>query len=235
MQKLIIANWKMNPATVREAVKLARAEDKRSVVVAPPFPFLKDVGAALKRARLGAQDVFWLPYGAYTGEVSARQLKRTLVSYVILGHSERRALGETDREVQKKVKAALAEGLTPVLCVGEPWNVRKKGLAAAQRYVATQLRAALRGTASTKRVIVAYEPVWAIGTGKADKPSDTATMARSIKRFRVGRVLYGGSVTPKNAPAFFRENSIDGALVGGASLRPRDFMKIITAAHVSHR
>ena len=234
MKKLIIANWKMNPQTAREAVKLARAEDRKGVVIAPPFPFIEDVGKILKRAKLGAQDAFWVAQGAYTGEVSPRQLKRARVSYVIVAHSERRALGETDAMVGKKVSAVLTEGLTPVVCVGEPWSVRKKGLAGAKRYVARQLRAALKGI-SAKRVIVAYEPLWAIGTGKADRPAEAAAMAMFIKHFKVGCVLYGGSVTSKNASAFLRERALAGALVGGASLHPRDFAKIIVATNVPRR
>lgn len=240
MKKLIVANWKLNPVTLREALRLARAEDKKGTVIAPPFPFLVAVGGALRRATLGAQDAFWVPRGAYTGEVSPRQLKALRARYVILGHSERRAQGETDRMVSKKVKAVLKEGLTPVLCVGEPWNVRKRGLAAAKRYVARQLRAALKGVPA-RRVIVAYEPVWAIGTGKADSPAQASEMAGFIKKLSTMsygssvKVLYGGSVTPANAGSFFCEPAIDGALVGGASLRPRSFTKIISAAHVPSR
>lgn len=239
--KLIIANWKLNPMTVREAVRLARAEDRKGVIVAPPFPFLDALGTALKRAQLGAQDVFFEAKGAYTGGVAPAMLASLGVRYVIIGHSERRALGETDAIVGKKVKAALAEGLTPVICVGEPWSVRKRRLAAAKRFVSKQLSSALKGVRA-RNVIIAYEPVWAIGSGKADEPAEAAAMARFIKKFLAPhthrltpRVLYGGSVTPHNAAAFLRESSIDGALVGGASLRPRDFMKIITAAHVPHR
>ncbi len=237
--KVVVANWKMNPATPREAVKLARAEDKLKVIVAPPFPFLEDVGRVLKRATLGAQDAFWISRGAYTGEVSVQQLKRLRVSYVIVGHSERRAQGETNGMVRKKVEAVHAAGLTPILCVGEPWPVRKKGFAAAKRYVARQLHAALSGT--RKKLIVAYEPVWAIGSGKADSPAEAAEMADFIKELLIVsyrssvKVLYGGSVTPRNARAFLKARALDGALVGGASLRPRDFTKIISAINVANR
>lgn len=241
-KKLIIANWKLNPMTVKEAVQLARAEDKAGVVIAPPFPFLKEVGAVLKRAQLGAQDAFWIAKGAYTGEVSASQLKRLQVSHIIVGHSERRALGETDAMVNRKVKAIFAEGLVVVLCIGEPWNIRKKGLSAAKRFVATQLRAGLVGITSrdltAKNLIIAYEPVWAIGTGKADVPSESAEMARFIKKLLVishkssVKVLYGGSVTAVNAALFLKERMIDGALVGGTSLSPKRFKEIIASAKV---
>lgn len=254
MHKLIIANWKMNPDSVGRAVRLARAEDKKGVVIAPPFPFLPAVYKVLRKSRLGAQDAFWIPKGAHTGEVSAHQLKHLRVQYVIVGHSERRALGETERMVNKKVKAALAEGITVILCVGEPWSVRKRGLSVAKRFVARQLRADLRGIENWKlkigNLIIAYEPVWAIGSGKADKPAETAEMAKYIKEFSIFnflrprresstksgqfsiRVLYGGSVTPGNAALFFREKGIDGALVGGASLSPKQFGEIVASAKV---
>lgn len=244
--KLIVANWKMNPLTVTEAARLARAEDKRGVVIAPPAPFLAGVHDVLVRAKLGAQDVFFEMKGAYTGAVAPAMLTSLGVRYVIIGHSERRAQGESDAMVKKKVQLALAKHLTVILCVGEPWSVRKKGMAAAKRFIARQLRMALKGVIRsplrTARLIIAYEPVWAIGTGKADHPLAAAAIATFIKKLlatryvlHTARVLYGGSVTPHNAAAFLREKSIDGALVGGASLRPRDFMKIITAAHVPHR
>lgn len=229
MNKLIIANWKMNPDSVGRALRLARAEDKKGAVIAPPFPFLVEVGSMLRRAELGAQDAFWVPKGAYTGEVSAHQLRHLRVAYVIVGHSERRAQGESDIEVNRKVKAVLAEGLTPVLCVGEPWSVRRGGLAAAKRFVARQLRAALKGV-SSRRVIVAYEPIWAIGTGRADDPAEVAVMARLIKKHGVRGVLYGGSVTARNAGVFLRERAIDGALVGAASLKSRSFQNIVDLA-----
>lgn len=231
----------MNPMTAQEAMQLARAEDKAGVVIAPPFPFLKEVGAVLKRAQLGAQDAFWIAKGAYTGEVSASQLKRIQVSHIIVGHSERRALGETDAMVNRKAKAILAEGLAAVFCIGEPWNIRRKGLSAAKRFVAAQLRAGLARVTSrdltAKNLIIAYEPVWAIGTGKADVPSESAEMANFIKSFLKAknpksgiRVLYGGSVTAANATRFLKERMIDGALVGGASLAPKQFNAIVSAA-----
>jgi len=245
MPQLIVANWKLNPMTVQEAVKLARAEDFRGVVIAPPFPFLEEVGRAVKRAKLGAQDAFWIPKGAYTGEVSAHQLRNLRVSHIIVGHSERRRPpaggGETDEIINKKVCAALAAGLKVILCVGEPWSVRRRGLAAAKRYVAKQLRAALDDAKSSKlkanNLIIAYEPVWAIGTNRADQPADAVEMAKFIKTFLNAKtynlkpkVLYGGSVTARNAAAFLAAPAIDGALVGGASLRPRELAVIIEGA-----
>jgi triosephosphate isomerase len=155
-----------------------------------------------------------------------------------VGHSERRALGENDAFINRKVRAVLAEGLVVVLCVGEPLSVRKKGLAAAKRFVARQLGAAWEGIERSKvrRLVVAYEPVWAIGTGRSDSPREAAEMARYIKAFTARRfhssplVLYGGSVTSRNARSFFHESGIDGALVGSASLKVGDFRKIVAAA-----
>jgi triosephosphate isomerase len=234
MKQLIVANWKMNPRTAQEAVRLARAEDTKRVVVVPPFPFLRAVGKALRNAKLGAQDVFYKEQGAFTGAVSPPMLRALGVRYVIVGHSERRAEGESDETVGKKVQAAEKAGLAVILCVGEPWSVRKKGITAAKRFVKTQLLAGLKRAHTS--LIVAYEPVWAIGSGKADRPAEAAEMARFIKELlathyslRTARVLYGGSVTPRNAAAFFHEKGIDGALVGGASLSAKKFNAIVRA------
>lgn len=235
MKKLIIANWKMNPASEAEAVRLARSEDFRNVVIAPPFPLIPAVKRALRKSALGAQDVFWKEGGAYTGEVSPRQLKLLGAKYVIIGHSERRALGETDKMVNEKVKAALNEGLKVILCVGESWSVRKKGLAAAKRFVGNQLKKDLAGVnrpmkLKAESLAIAYEPVWAIGTGRADRPKETAEIAVFIKRIIKTKVLYGGSVKAKNVARFLNQEEIGGALVGGASLNPFEFGKIIRAA-----
>lgn len=240
MAKLLAANFKMNPRTAAEAVRLAKSYDKKDVVVALPFPFIATVGSVLKNAALGAQDIFWENEGAYTGEVSPIQLKSFGVRYVIIGHSERRALGETDVVVNKKVKAALSAGLRTILCVGEPLAVRRKGLAAAERFVQSQLATALAGTAGLKltvqNLVIAYEPIWAIGTGRAAMSADAVAMAQFIKKFLKTkthnlkpRVLYGGSVNAGNIGLFLSEPDIDGALVGGASLKIREFKKMILA------
>ena len=243
MKKLLIANWKANPDSPGRALALARKiqagiplEKGPEVVIAPPFPFLYIVEGALRRAKLGAQDLFWEDLGPFTGEVSWQQLKHFGVAYAIIGHSERRVLlGETDEMVNKKVRAALEAGITPVLCVGEPKDVRKNGIAAAKRYVAAQLEKDLDG-ARRGKIVIAYEPIWAIGTGTPDSPKSAAEMIHYIRE-RVSReiqatlrILYGGSCTAKNADAFLKEPEIDGALVGGASLNPRDFIKIINSA-----
>ncbi|MDP2648081.1 MAG: triose-phosphate isomerase [Candidatus Yanofskybacteria bacterium] len=243
MRKLLIANWKANPDTAIRALALARKihagiplPSGVDVVIAPPFPFLQIVGGALRRAKLGAQDLFWEDLGPYTGEVSWRQLKSLGVEYAIIGHSERRALvGETDEMINKKVRAALEAGITPVLCVGEPKEVRKSGIAAVKRYVAAQIEKDLANTRMGE-IVIAYEPIWAIGTGTPDSPRSAAEMIHYIKeRVPQGmrkqlRVLYGGSCTAANADIFLKEPEIDGALVGGASLNPREFIKIINIA-----
>jgi len=233
MKKLIVANWKMNPQTEQQAIRLARAEDQKGVVICPPFPFLDGVKGKLKKADLGAQDLFWedppTGGGPYTGEVSVLMLKRLGARYVIIGHSERRRwLGETDEMINRKVVSAARGGLKVILCVGEPLSVRKKGLYAAKQFVKSQLRKNLKSVRSP--VIIAYEPIWAIGTGKPDRPEDTLTMVRFIKGVAGSscRVLYGGSVTSQNVKSFLCYKEMYGALVGGASLKAQEFRKIIT-------
>ncbi len=220
-----------------EARRLARAEDHGHAVICPPFPFLASVEKALKHAALGAQDVFWKRHGAYTGEVSAPLLKKLGASYVIVGHSERRMhLHETDEEVNRKTLTALVHGLMPIVCVGEPKAVRKRGIQAAKKYVGSQIKKGLRHVHGP--VIVAYEPIWAIGTGVPDKPEQSAEMITFIRKtvHAVSRVapvacLYGGSVNPKNAHGFLSKKEIDGALVGGASLNGKSFQAILRAAN----
>lgn len=233
MNKLLVANWKLNPEKLSEAVKLAEAIDKKCVVICPPFPFLAAVGKVLKYAKLGAQDIFWEEKGPFTGEVSPAMLKDLGVKYVIIGHSERRRwLGETDEMIGKKVAAVLRAGLKVILCVGEPVSVRKKGGAlTAERFVREQLVRDLkfvkRLKSKTKDIIVAYEPVWAIGTGHYDTPKDMLAMTSVIKRVLPVGVLYGGSVDSKNVGNFIKYREVDGALVGGASLKVEEFKKII--------
>ena len=241
MNKLIVANWKMNPKTEKEAISLAKAEDKRGVVIAPPFVFLSSLRDVLKKASLGAQDVFWenpRQGGVYTGEMSARMLKKSGVKYVIIGHSQRRSLGETDKMINKKVKTALETGLKVILCVGENLNIRCKGKKAVENFIQKQLKDDLAGIRNWKLVIrnlfIAYEPVWAISTNKgarADTKEDAAEMIKFIKKFLVlslklkVKVLYGGSVNSKNAKGFLEIS--DGLLVGGASLKSVEFLKIL--------
>ncbi len=242
MSKLIVANWKSNPDTLREAVKLAKASDFKNVVIAPPFVYLEAISRIVKLAKLGAQNVFFKDGGPYTGEVSLSQLKDLKVKYIIIGHSERRQyLGETDEIVNKKVKLALNKGFKVILCVGEDLKVRRRGAVASQRFVADQLKKDLAGIHTSyfvlrNSLIIAYEPVWAISTsrgGKPDTPQDTTQMITHIKkildsRFQIlASVLYGGSVTSRNARPFLSQPEIDGALVGGASLKSAEIKTII--------
>lgn len=246
---LLIANWKANPDTLGRALVLAQkiertilSSRKAEIVLAPPFPFLSAIGAVLKKAKLGAQNVFWEDCGPYTGEVSWHHLRHFHVSYVIVGHSERRLyLGETDEMIAKKMVALLAHGMKPVLCIGE----RERDEGTIPAVVGEQLRAALSGVKKewVKNIVIAYEPVWAISTMPDAKPDtpDNAFRAtiyiRKILTDRFGRqeaarcrIIYGGSVSPENIASFLKEGKMEGALVGGASLKPGVFAEIIRRA-----
>ncbi len=238
MAKLIVANWKANPKTPREALKLAKASDFKNAVIAPPFIYLQALSPVLKKAALGAQDAFWEMRGPYTGEITPIQIKNLKAKYVIIGHSERRQLGETDTVINKKIKAVLKAGLKVILCVGENRDTRRKGITSAKRFVGSQLKKDLAGIRTShftlrNPLIIAYEPVWAIGTGKSDKPKDSVEIIKDIKKLLDSRcqipapVLYGGSVTSGNAKSFLSQPEIDGALVGGASLKLKEFKTII--------
>ena len=233
--KLIIANWKLNPTTEREAIKLAKESDIDGLVICPPFPFLEAVAKVIKKAKLGAQDLFWEEKGAYTGEVSAAQLKDLGVEYVITGHSDRRKLGETDEMIAKKIEAALKSSLTPVLCVGETQEERSGGKAreTVERELKIGLSLVGNSELATRNLIVAYEPIWAIGTGASDTPEDMLEMVELIRRQASSvkrQVIYGGSVTSENAEEFLKHKEISGALVGGASLNPKEIKKIVEIA-----
>ncbi|MEK7608393.1 MAG: triose-phosphate isomerase [Patescibacteria group bacterium] len=242
MKKLIVANWKMNPKTLSEAVSLARKtgvvkKGAGELVICPPYPFLSGVQKVLNGAALGAQDMSENTEGPHTGEVSAGILKSVGVSYVILGHSERRSeLGENDEAVNGKVLQALKAGLRVVLCIGEPIEIRKKGLPSASSFVKKQLLGCVAGIEKLglkkKNLILAYEPVWAISTSKNrrnETPDDAAFMASLIKTivrekfYFTPRVLYGGSVGEKDVRDFVSQKEVDGTLVGAASLRASEF------------
>jgi triosephosphate isomerase len=246
---LVAGNWKMNK-TVGEAVRLVdemlpglQAVKGVEKLLCPPAMALMPVGALLegKGVGLGAQNLHWEKEGAFTGELSAGMVAE-FCQYVIIGHSERRVLfGESDLAVHRKLAAALAVGLRPVLCVGETLEQNEAGRAA--EVLSGQLRAALEGVSinSAEALVVAYEPVWAIGTGKAASPEPINTLLRNVVRPTLAgllgdelaagiRVLYGGSVNAANAAAFFAQEEIDGALVGGASLKAAEFVAITHAA-----
>ncbi|MBI5368434.1 MAG: triose-phosphate isomerase [Planctomycetes bacterium] len=242
---VIVGNWKMN-TTLREATTLAAAVrrdlervDDVEVGICPPFVYLLDVADQVRdtNIRLGAQDCHWEPKGAFTGEVSPAMLKDVGCEYVILGHSERRhLLGEKDDQINKKLRGALAVGLTPILCIGELLEERERG--ATDAVVRGQLEGSLAGFGADalERMILAYEPVWAIGTGKTATPGQAQEVHAGLRawlRKRFGavadglRIQYGGSVKPDNAADLMRLPDVDGALVGGASLDAKAFAGIV--------
>lgn len=241
--KLLVANWKLNPVSVKEAVRIASSIEAASdkgveVAVCPSFVHAAAVKGVLKKARLGAQNVSVADKGAYTGEVSARMLKDAGVLYVIVGHSERRKMGETSDVVQMKVKKALTAGLRVILCVGEE-NREDHGYVS---FIKEEVVSALRGTPQrlANNVVIAYEPIWAVGSDMPDTPASMLEMAIYLRKIMFDlygkkvaeslRVLYGGSVIAKNAAAFFTEGGVDGLLVGRSSLDPKQFAKIIKIA-----
>jgi triosephosphate isomerase len=247
---LMAGNWKMNLnhleaiAFVQKlAYSLSDADyDAVEVAVLPPYTDLRSVQTLVDGDRLrvvyGGQDVSAYDAGAYTGEVSGAMLAKLGCTYAVIGHSERRAYhGETDETVNAKVVAAGRHGLTPILCVGEPLDVRKEG--GQVGYATAQLRAALAGVPAeqARTIVVAYEPIWAIGTGEVATPGDAqevcAALRSELADLYTGdlgdgvRILYGGSVKPDNVAAIMAEADVDGALVGGASLSVDDFAAIV--------
>ena len=245
---LIAANWKMHK-TLEEARTLAR-EVRRGlapglqaeVALAPPFTALTAVAGELAGSNisLAGQDTFWERQGAYTGAISPVMLKDARCHYVIIGHSERRQyFGETDRTVNRKLKAVLEVGLCPICCIGESLEERQAGQTLAR--VGQQLEVGLAdlGSLTGEQLVLAYEPVWAIGTGLTATPQqaqEVHAFMRSLLRELLHaaaeevRILYGGSVTPDNAASLLAEADLDGALVGGASLKSASFLGIINAA-----
>ncbi|HVC40208.1 MAG TPA: triose-phosphate isomerase [Candidatus Dormibacteraeota bacterium] len=245
---LVAGNWKMN-TTVPEALILTAAVRQRldpnpraEVVLLPPFISLWAVHQLLSgdlRLEVGAQDCFWEQAGAFTGEISAPML-RECCQHVLVGHSERRQLfGDDETAVRRKLEAVLAVGLRPLLAVGETDAERVAGRT--QAVLASQVGSALRGLASEelRRCALAYEPVWAIGTGRSADPADIDQAATDLRQLldelvpgagSWTRVLYGGSVTSASAPGIFASGSVDGALIGGASLDPEEFCLIVAAA-----
>jgi triosephosphate isomerase len=225
--KLIIANWKMNPKTLKEAQKLAlsfnKVKSKTKVVLCPPALYIANIKSKFD---LGAQDLFWEESGAYTGQISGSMLKQFKVKYAIIGHSEKREVGDTDHEINLKVKAALANKIIPVLCVGYGLE-KNENDEDVLTHIQQQLEIDLKDIDPAK-VIVAYEPVWAIGSGKAASPDHAERVAMFIRiKFKVKKVLYGASTNSINAPTFLSKQ-IDGLLVGGSSLKFEEFSKMIS-------
>jgi triosephosphate isomerase len=247
---IVAANWKMHKThleAIQDVQKLSYLlekpdTDKVEVVICPAFTALRSVQTLIESDRLpyglGAQDVHWEEKGAFTGEIAPGMLAALRVRYVIVGHSERRQLfGETDASVAKKVKAVFQHDMTPILCVGETLEQREAGRAT--DVVVGQVREGLAkiGPAEAAKLVVAYEPIWAIGTGKACAPSDAGEAIRAIRDTLVSlfsmdvaeavRVQYGGSVKAGNIREFMAHPEIDGALVGGASLDPEELALIV--------
>ncbi len=240
---LIIGNWKMH-YTHLEAIQVIQKlsyrldladYDRVDVGIAPPFTALRSAQTVIETDRLpiilGAQDCHPAESGAFTGEVSALMLAKLSVQFVIVGHSERREhFDEDDALVNKKAKAVLAAGMTPVICVGESLETRDGD--ATETWVAGQVAGAVKGIEDRSRLVFAYEPIWAIGTGRTPSPDDAADVI-DVVRSSLGdaggtaRVLYGGSVNAGNIAAFMAKQTIDGALVGGASLDPDSFASIV--------
>lgn len=242
---LIAGNWKMNK-TPYQAQMLVRQidsielDDEVEALVCVPAVDLQAVNEVMDdtQLHLGAQNMHYEDHGAYTGEISAAMLKDLQVEYVILGHSERRELfGESDALIQKKVDAALAKGLLPILCVGETLEEREAGKQ--EEKVQGQLMSALQNVKPDdfKKLVIAYEPIWAIGTGKTASDADAEEMAAFIRRQVAAmispaaaenvRILYGGSVKPENIKKIMEQENIDGALVGGASLEASSFISLV--------
>lgn len=249
-RSLVAGNWKMhgsrsdNTRLVEEILRADQGDAGPEILVCPPFVYLWEVGRQLRGSglALGAQDVCAEAAGAHTGEVSASMLKDVGCTHAIVGHSERRALyGEDDQLVARKFAAAQREGLTPILCVGETLEEREAGRTRA--VVAAQLGAVLDaiGPAGLTRGALAYEPVWAIGTGRNATPAQAQDVHAAL-RAQVAqqnasaaaalRILYGGSVKPANAGELFSQQDIDGGLIGGASLSATDFLAVCAAIHI---
>lgn len=240
---LVAGNWKMNGSGLlaeefSNAMRQHRV-DNVDVVVCPPYPFLSSLSDG--NITVGAQNVSALDNGAHTGEVSAVMLKECGCDYVIVGHSERRQdQQESSKDVVEKAVAALCVGLTPIVCVGEPLSVREKN--GVHAYIADQLAPLLSQLTSEElsKCVLAYEPIWAIGTGKTASPAQAQDVhafirgelaAKDANVANQVRVLYGGSVKPDNAAELFGQKDIDGGLIGGASLKVNDFVAICQAAN----
>ena len=247
-KKIVVGNWKMNK-TVAEGRELASAIIEQlgedvidcEVGIAPAYPVLGEVGKVIENGgvRLVAQNCHYEDDGAYTGEVSARMLDSLGCSYIIVGHSERRQyFGETNRTVNLRLKKALAEGMQVIMCIGETLEEREGGIT--ESIVTSQVREGLADIDDLSGVVLAYEPVWAIGTGKTATPQQADAVHASIRetiRDMYGeaaaeelRIQYGGSVKPSNAVELFGMPNIDGGLIGGASLKADDFVAIVRAA-----
>jgi triosephosphate isomerase (TIM) len=248
MKTLIVGNWKCNPKSKKESLKIFQALDKKlkgrrgnkiEVVICPPFvylPFLLNKKGSLK---IGAQNCFWEEGGTFTGEISPLQLRDLGCRYLILGHSERRRyFGETDETVNRKIKKALECRMAPILCLGE--NLQEKEAGLTKRVIENQVKKGVKGIGlkGIKKIAIAYEPVWAIGSENPCPLEEAQSMGLLIRKTIAGLyskkisenlpVLYGGSLNSENASFYIKEARFNGLLVGGASLKPEEFFKIIS-------
>ncbi len=244
---LVIANWKMNPGTLLEAKTIftaTKAAAKKyphiQIVAAVPALYVLELKKQLggSQLALGLQNAHEAPTGAFTGETGIAMLQSNAIGYVILGHSERRLLGETDEAIARKVPALIKAKITPIICVGER---ERDTQGTFYTLIEAQITTALRGVKATalKDIVIAYEPIWAIGTGKTAQVEDVFEMQLFIEKIltklftraaaRKVRIVYGGSVNAENAELLFRQGGVAGFLVGGASLKPADFTNIIAA------
>lgn len=250
MKTLLIANWKMNPAAFKDAKVLLdatrRAADKArsvSIVLAPPSIYLRQLRLLYKGKRIAfcAQNVNAEQGGAFTGDISLAQIKDAKASFVLVGHAERRAAGETNEDTKKKVAAALAISITPILCIGETQRLQSGAHFA---HIAAQLKVALESVQKPllKKVLIAYEPVWAIGAARAMSPRDMHEMAIFIRKTVVNmhgeigmqmRILYGGSIDETNAASMCTDGDVEGLLVGRASADPKKVSALIQALNVA--
>lgn len=244
MPSLVVANWKMNPKTIKEAKKLfagiaagSKNIKKAQMAVCPPSVFLSSLAGSSKKIKMGAQNCYWEEKGAFTGEISLAQIASLGCEYVLVGHSERRKIfGETDESANKKLLAVLALGLTPILCVGETEQEKEDG--GTFEVLKVQLEKGLEKVAKKviNKIVLAYEPVWAIGTGKVCEAAQAEEVCIFIKKLickKYGRtaanqaqILYGGSVRSDNVLRFVKDAQMSGVLVGGASLDAKEFIKI---------
>jgi triosephosphate isomerase len=248
-KKVIAGNWKMNmdlhqsQKLVSEIINGLGKDNKAEVILCPPFTSLNEVNFLLKgtRVKLGAQNMYYEESGAYTAEISADMLKSVGCEYVILGHSERRVIfNESDELINKKIKTALSKELKPIFCIGELLEQREKG--ETMKVVSSQIEKGLEGITpeQMKNIIIAYEPVWAIGTGKTATPQQAEEVHSFIRELVAKKystsvaenliIQYGGSVKPDNSGELLSQKDIDGALVGGACLKADSFLSIIASA-----
>lgn len=251
MKKLIAANWKMNKTIdesvsfIKEFKKVIKDDKNVEIVICPQFTALSAVSGEIKATniKLGAQNMHYESAGAFTGEISPLMLKETGCQYVILGHSDRREMGETDSLINKKVISALKHGLAPILCIGETHEQRIKD--ETQDVLENQLIKCLQNVQEIKKVVIAYEPVWAISKGNPNQKAATKADAEEAHLFirkllegiydeksaKEARIIYGGSMKPENAKELLSMPNIDGGLVGNASLDPKSFAEIVKSAN----